>query len=171
MNIQGIPAPKAPIKPYPMTIHEDTRVDNYYWLNDRENPEVITYLEAENAYTETVMSPTKAFQEELFEEMKGRIKEQDESVPYRDGEYYYYSKYIEGGEYPLYCRKNIRWTRMRKFYWMVMPLQKVMTISRLVAMIFRTMTKYWRIVLTQSAVVTIRFILKIFKQANYTLKQ
>ena len=106
MNIQGIPAPKAPIKPYPMTIHEDTRVDNYYWLNDRENPEVITYLEAENAYTETVMSPTKAFQEELFEEMKGRIKEQDESVPYRDGEYYYYSKYIEGGEYPLYCRKK-----------------------------------------------------------------
>jgi protease II len=171
MNIQGIPAPKAPIKPYPMTIHEDTRVDNYYWLNDRENPEVITYLEAENAYTETVMSPTKAFQEELFEEMKGRIKEQDESVPYRDGEYYYYSKYIEGGEYPLYCRKNIRWTRMRKCYWMVMPLQKVMTISRLVAMIFRTMTKYWRIALTQSAVVTIRFILKIFKQANYTLKQ
>ncbi|MDI9870202.1 S9 family peptidase [Flectobacillus roseus] len=106
MNIQGIPAPKAPIKPYPMTIHEDTRVDNYYWLNDRENPEVITYLEAENAYTEMVMSPTKAFQEELFEEMKGRIKEQDESVPYRDGEYYYYSKYIEGGEYPLYCRKK-----------------------------------------------------------------
>jgi oligopeptidase B len=66
MNIQGIPAPKAPIKPYPMTIHEDTRVDNYYWLNDRENPEVIAYLEAENAYTETVMSPTKAFQEELL---------------------------------------------------------------------------------------------------------
>ncbi|WP_310589670.1 S9 family peptidase [Flectobacillus rivi] len=106
MNIQGIPAPKAPIKPYPMTIHEDTRVDNYYWLNDRENPEVIAYLEAENAYTETVMSPTKAFQEELFEEMKGRIKEQDESVPYRDGDYYYYSRYIEGGEYPLYCRKK-----------------------------------------------------------------
>ncbi|MDI9875888.1 S9 family peptidase [Flectobacillus sp. LFS242W] len=89
-----------------MTIHEDTRVDNYYWLNDRENPEVIAYLEAENAYTETVMSPTKAFQEELFEEMKGRIKEQDESVPYRDGDYYYYSRYIEGGEYPLYCRKK-----------------------------------------------------------------
>lgn len=106
MNIQGIPTPKAPIKPYPMTIHEDTRVDNYYWLNDRENPEVIAYLEAENAYTETVMSPTKAFQEELFEEMKGRIKEQDESVPYRDGDYYYYSRYIEGGEYPLYCRKK-----------------------------------------------------------------
>ncbi|MDI9879390.1 S9 family peptidase [Flectobacillus sp. LYT7W] len=89
-----------------MTIHEDTRVDNYYWLNDRENPEVIAYLEAENAYTEKVMSPTKAFQEELFEEMKGRIKEQDESVPYRDGDYYYYSRYIEGGEYPLYCRKK-----------------------------------------------------------------
>lgn len=106
MNIQGITTPKAPIKPYPMTIHEDARVDNYYWLNDRENPEVIAYLEAENAYTETVMSPTKAFQEELFEEMKGRIKEQDESVPYRDGDYYYYSRYIEGGEYPLYCRKK-----------------------------------------------------------------
>ncbi|MFY7827575.1 MAG: S9 family peptidase [Flectobacillus sp.] len=106
MNIQGINVPKAPIKPYPMTIHEDTRVDNYYWLNDRENPEVIAYLEAENAYTETVMFPTKDFQEVLFEEMKGRIKEQDESVPYRDGEYFYYSRYIEGGEYPLYCRKK-----------------------------------------------------------------
>jgi len=106
MNIQGITVPKAPIKPYSMSIHEDIRVDNYYWLNDRENTEVIAYLESENSYTETVMSPTKAFQEELFEEMKGRIKEQDESVPYRDGDYYYYSRYIEGGEYPLYCRKK-----------------------------------------------------------------
>lgn len=106
MNIQGIAVPKAPIKPYSMSIHEDIRVDNYYWLNDRENTEVIAYLESENTYTETVMSPTKAFQEELFDEMKGRIKEQDESVPYRDGDYYYYSRYIEGGEYPLYCRKK-----------------------------------------------------------------
>ncbi|MFC0184698.1 oligopeptidase B [Pseudarcicella hirudinis] len=106
MNPEVIKAPVAAIKPHPMTIHGDTRVDNYYWLKDRENPEVIKYLNEENAYTDTVMAPTKAFQESLFNEMKGRVKEKDESVPTKDGGYYYYSRFIEGGEYPLYCRKK-----------------------------------------------------------------
>ena len=73
--------PKAPKKPHPLEIHNDTRIDDYYWLRDRENQEVIDYLNAENAYTEATLAPVKAFREMLFEEMKGRIKEQDESVP------------------------------------------------------------------------------------------
>ncbi|WP_026997846.1 S9 family peptidase [Flectobacillus major] len=105
MKLDSLKTPVAAIKPHIMTLHGDTRIDNYYWLNNRENPEVIQYLEAENAYTEAVMASTKVFQESLFQEMKGRMKEQDESVPYKDGNYYYYSRYIEGGEYPLYCRR------------------------------------------------------------------
>ena len=66
MNIQGIPAPKAPIKPYPMTIHEDTRVDNYYWLNDRENPEVIAYLEAEKCLYRNGYVSNKSFSRRAF---------------------------------------------------------------------------------------------------------
>lgn len=99
-------APVAEKKPKELTIHGDTRVDNYYWLRDRENPEVIAYLEAENAYRETMMKPTEKLQQELFEEIVGRIKQDDESVPYLDNGYYYYSRYEEGKEYPLYCRKK-----------------------------------------------------------------
>ena len=106
MNPDVIKAPKVAIKPHPMTLHGDTREDNYYWLNDPKNPEVIKYLNEENAYTDTVMAPTKALQDKLFNEMKGRVKEKDESVPVKDGDYYYYSKYVEGGEYPVYCRKQ-----------------------------------------------------------------
>lgn len=105
MNPDVIKAPTVAIKPHPMTLHGDTREDNYYWLNDPKDAEVIQYLEAENSYTDTVMAPTKALQEKLFNEMKGRVKEKDESVPVKDGNYYYYSKYVEGGEYPVYCRK------------------------------------------------------------------
>jgi oligopeptidase B len=97
--------PKATKKPHPLAIHNDTRIDDYYWLRDRENQEVIDYLNAENAYTEAMLAPVKAFRETLFEEMKGRIKEQDESVPSKDGNYWYYYRYEQGGEYPIYCRK------------------------------------------------------------------
>lgn len=97
--------PKATKKPHPLEIHNDTRIDDYYWLRDRENQEVIDYLNAENAYTEATLAPVKAFREMLFEEMKGRIKEQDESVPSKDGNYWYYYRYEQGGEYPIYCRK------------------------------------------------------------------
>ena len=102
----GVTAPTAKKIPHQMTIHNHTRVDDYYWLNNRENPEVIDYLNAENQYLETVMSPVKGQEEIIFEEMKSRIKEKDESVPYKDGSYFYYSKFVEGGEYPVYCRKK-----------------------------------------------------------------
>ncbi|HEX8349995.1 MAG TPA: S9 family peptidase [Hymenobacter sp.] len=99
-------APVAPIKPKQLTMLDNTRTDNYYWLNERENPEVINYLNAENTYFDQKMAPAKAVESKLFTEIKGRIKEQDESVPYRDNGYYYYTRYETGGEYPIYCRKK-----------------------------------------------------------------
>jgi oligopeptidase B len=98
--------PIAAIKPHQLVSPFGTRTDNYYWLNEPENQEVLDYLNAENAYFEEQTAPTKALQEKLFQEIKGRIKEQDESVPYRDNGYYYYTRYEEGGEYPIYCRKQ-----------------------------------------------------------------
>jgi oligopeptidase B len=89
-----------------LTIHGDTRIDNYYWLNERENPEVIAYLEAENKYSREILKPTEQFRENLFNELKSRIKEDDESVPYKDNGYYYYSRFETGKEYPIYCRKK-----------------------------------------------------------------
>ncbi|GEP93869.1 S9 family peptidase [Chitinophaga cymbidii] len=89
-----------------MTIHGDTRIDNYYWLNERENPKVIAYLTAENKYLDTMLSPVKELREKLYEEMRGRIKEKDESVPYFQNGYFYYTRYEEGKEYPIYCRKK-----------------------------------------------------------------
>ncbi|MEW5993565.1 MAG: S9 family peptidase [Candidatus Zixiibacteriota bacterium] len=88
------------------TIYGEVRVDNYYWLRERDNPEVIGYLEAENAYTEAVMEHTEKLQSKLFEEMKGRIKETDLSVPYCLDEYFYYSRTEEGKQYKIYCRKQ-----------------------------------------------------------------
>ncbi len=101
-----IQPPIADKIPKELTAHGHTRTDNYYWLNDRENPEVIKYLTAENVYTDSILSHTKQFQEELFKEMKGRIKESDLSVPYKDNGYYYYARFEEGREYPIYCRKE-----------------------------------------------------------------
>lgn len=98
--------PVAAKKPKELTEHGDIRIDNYYWLNERENPEVISYLTDENKYLESVMADLKETQEELFQEMKGRIKEQDESVPYLENGYWYYTRYEEGQEYPIYCRKK-----------------------------------------------------------------
>lgn len=102
MNIKH--PPQAQKVPKELIIHDDVRVDNYYWLNDKENKEVITYLEAENAYYDAVTAHTKDFQEHLFQEMKGRIKEDDSSVPYKLNDYWYSTRYIIGGEYPLYSR-------------------------------------------------------------------
>jgi oligopeptidase B len=89
-----------------LSIHGHTRIDPYYWLNDRSNPEVIDYLNQENDYLKEQLRHTEEFQESLFEEMKGRIKEEDESVPYLKHGYYYYTKFIKGGEYPIFCRRN-----------------------------------------------------------------
>ncbi len=98
--------PVAEKKPKELTIHGDTRVDDYFWLRERENPEVIAYLEAENAYTEAMLEHTKPLQEKLYEEIVGRIKQTDESVPYFWNGYHYYTRFEEGKEYPIYCRKK-----------------------------------------------------------------
>ena len=98
--------PVALVKPKELKMGSNVRTDNYYWLNERTNPQVISYLEAENAYYDKVMAPVQGLEEQLYQEMKGRIKEQDESVPYRDNGYYYYVRYEKGGEYPIYCRKK-----------------------------------------------------------------
>lgn len=104
---QSQPAPpKAERIPYAIQGSFGERQDPYYWLKDRENPKVIDYLNAENAYLQQVMAPTEGLQEQLFQEMVGRIKEDDSSVPYKKGDYYYYSRYEKGGEYPIYCRKK-----------------------------------------------------------------
>lgn len=96
--------PKAKKIPKELIIHNDVRIDNYYWLNDKENNEVLAYLEAENNYYDAITAHTKDFQEELFQEMKGRIKEDDSSVPYKLNDYWYSTRYVIGGEYPLYSR-------------------------------------------------------------------
>ena len=99
-------APVAAKKPRELTMHGHTRIDNYYWLRERENPEVIAYLEAENAYRESVMKSTEQFQKDLYDEIVGRIKQDDESVPYKENGYFYYTRYEEGKEYPIFCRKK-----------------------------------------------------------------
>lgn len=98
--------PIAQKQPKELTIHGDTRIDNYYWLRNREDSAVIAYLEAENAYREAVMEHTEELQSKLYDEIVGRIKQTDMSVPYRLNGYYYYTRYEEGQEYPIYCRKK-----------------------------------------------------------------
>ncbi len=99
-------APIAEKIPKKLIKHGDIRTDNYYWLNERENNEVITYLEEENTYYEAITGHTKNFQASLFDEMKSRIKEDDASVPYRYNAYWYLTRYEKGGEYPIYSRRK-----------------------------------------------------------------
>ena len=99
-------APLASKKPQLLEIHGHQRTDAYYWMNDRENEEVIAHLNAENEHLKEVMKPTEELQQQLFDEMKGRIKEQDESVPYFKSGFYWYTRYETGMEYPIYCRKK-----------------------------------------------------------------
>src|SRR5690606_4714700 len=107
VEVTAVPMPPvATKKPKELSMHGDTRVDNYYWLNERENPEVIEYLNAENAYTDQMMADTEELQEELFNEIVSRIKQTDESVPYKKNGYFYYSRYEAGKEYPVYARKK-----------------------------------------------------------------
>jgi oligopeptidase B len=114
---EKLAAPVADKEPKPLVAHGDTRIDDYYWmrLSDEqktaENPDdqtkkVLDYLNAENAYTDEILGHTKQFQEDLFQEIKGRIKENDESVPYFKNGYWYFTKYETGQEYPVYCRKK-----------------------------------------------------------------
>ncbi|AWX45952.1 Oligopeptidase B [Flagellimonas maritima] len=103
MNIKAPIAKKKPIK---LEKHGDIRIDDYYWMNDREDQEVIDYLNSENAYYEKMTAHTKKFQEKLFQEMKSRIKEDDSSVPYKYNGYWYITKYKVGQEYPIYSRRR-----------------------------------------------------------------
>jgi oligopeptidase B len=98
--------PVARIEARTLVEHGHSRTDEYYWLRDRDNPEVIEYLEAENAYAAAVLGHTQALQEELFEEIVGRIKPTDAGVPYRKGDYLYYHRYEEGQEYKIHCRRR-----------------------------------------------------------------
>ncbi|WP_106794112.1 S9 family peptidase [Aquimarina sp. Aq78] len=93
-------------KPTNLEKHDDVRVDNYFWLNDRENQEVIDYLEQENTYNDKMTAHTKKFQTDLFEEMKSRIKEDDSSVPYKLNGYWYLTRFEKGKDYPIYSRKK-----------------------------------------------------------------
>lgn len=98
--------PKCKQIPKELTAHGDTRVDPYYWLREKENPEVLAHLKAENAYTQEVMAPLQGFKDKLFEEIKGRIKEDDVSVPAPWGPYEYYWRIGKGEQYRTYCRKR-----------------------------------------------------------------
>ncbi len=98
--------PIAKIIPFEIEKHGNVRIDNYYWLNDRENPEVIDYLNKENEYYQKSTAHTQPFQKELFEEMKARIKEDDESVPYFYNGYFYITRFEIGKDYPIHSRKK-----------------------------------------------------------------
>ena len=98
--------PIAKIIPKTLEKFDSVRNDNYFWLNDRENPEVIDYLNKENVYYKKMTAHTKTFQKELFEEMKGRINEDDESVPYLYNGYYYITRFEKGKDYAIYSRKK-----------------------------------------------------------------
>ncbi|MDU6411495.1 MAG: oligopeptidase B, partial [Yersiniaceae bacterium] len=99
--------PKAEKRPHPITVHGDTRIDNYYWLrdDDRTRPEVLDYLTAENAYTAQAMQPYQPLREALYQEMVDRIPQEDASVPYVRHGFRYQTRYQPGKEYPLYLRQ------------------------------------------------------------------
>ena len=100
--------PVAKKAPKEMIHHGDKRVDDYFWLREKDNPQVNAHLKAENAYTDAVLQPLAGLREQLYKEMLARIKETDQNVPYRKGEYFYYSRTEEGQQYPIYCRKKGR---------------------------------------------------------------
>jgi oligopeptidase B len=102
----GPATPTAEKRPHELEQHGDVRVDDYYWLRERTNPEVLAYLEAENAYTSSMMAATEAFQEELFQELKNRVEPDDSTVPALDNGYYYYKRYEGDLEYPIHCRRE-----------------------------------------------------------------
>ncbi len=106
-GVSASPAPPvAQAEPRAHTVHGDTRIDEYFWLRDRSDPRVIAYLEAENSYTSAVMRHTEPLQERLYQEMRGRIKETDLSVPERVDDYFYYTRTEAGGQYSILCRKR-----------------------------------------------------------------
>src|SRR5258708_8590803 len=103
MMLQPPPTEK---KPKTTEINGDRLVDNYFWLREKTNPAGIAHLEAENAYTAAVMKPTEALQDKLYTEILSHIKQTDTNVPYRWGNFFYYTRTVEGKQYPIYCRKH-----------------------------------------------------------------
>jgi oligopeptidase B (EC:3.4.21.83). Serine peptidase. MEROPS family S09A len=100
--------PEAKKVPHTWSIHGDQRVDNYHWLRDdkRSDADVLAYLTAENTYTEAQLKDVEPLVDTLYQEITSRIKQNDESVPYLLGDYWYYKRYSEGQEYPIYARKK-----------------------------------------------------------------
>jgi oligopeptidase B len=98
--------PVADKRPVELESHGDIRVDDYFWLNDRNNPEVNAYLDAENDYADSVLADSSGLKQRLVDEMTARIKQEDVSAPYRHGDYLYYRRFEKGKEYPVYCRRK-----------------------------------------------------------------
>ena len=105
MTQSTVTPPVARPEPTPTTLHGQTLEDNYRWMRDKSSPELIAYLTAENEYTASVMQSTEELQAKLYAEMLSHIKETDESVPYRDHGWYYYTRTVEGSQYPIHCRR------------------------------------------------------------------
>src|ERR1044072_5296470 len=108
-NGGSAPPPKPPMaekKAKTTNIHGETLVDDYFWLREKTNPAVLAHLKAEDAYAEEVMKPTAQLQEQLDNEMLSHIKQTDVNVPYRWGDYFYYTRTEEGKQYPIFCRKR-----------------------------------------------------------------
>ena len=99
-------APRARVVPRIDTLHGEVRRDDYFWMREKTNPEVVAYLEAENAFVEAGTAHTKALQEQLYKEMLGRLKETDQAVPYRDGRWWYYTRTEQGKNYPIFARRQ-----------------------------------------------------------------
>ena len=96
----------APRRSHTVTAHGDSWPDPWFWLREQDDPATLEYLKAENAYTDAFLEPLKSLQDTLYDEIRGRIKEDDNTVPEKEGDYYYYVRYEEGGQYPIYCRKH-----------------------------------------------------------------
>jgi oligopeptidase B len=104
--VEPLQPPMAQTAPKQLELHGHVRADPYHWLKERDNPQVRAYLEAENAYTAAVMAHTDALQEKLYKEIVGRIVKDDESVPYRLDDYFYYERFRGEGDYPVHCRRK-----------------------------------------------------------------
>jgi oligopeptidase B len=111
MTLSTMTPPVARREPTPTTLHGQTLEDDYRWMREKSSPDLIAHLEAENAYTSAAMQPTEELQAKLYTEMLSHIKETDESVPYRDHGWYYYTRTVEGSQYPIYCRKFAKGSR------------------------------------------------------------
>ena len=98
--------PNAPRRPHLLSIHGDDRVDDWYWMRDRDDPAVIAHLEAENAYAEAILAPGAHLRDQIFDEIRSRIQETDASAPMTDGPFTYYTRTVEGEQYAIHCRRR-----------------------------------------------------------------